>query len=55
MPNAAIIAHTVLAAVLVIGYVVLTALGHDGNTLLALLGGQGLGGAVQVATEPAKP
>lgn len=37
------IANACLAALLIVCYTVLTALGQDGNTLLVLLGGQGLG------------
>lgn len=48
---AAVIAHAAIAAVLVAGYVVLTALGHDGNDLLFLLGGQGLGAGAQQLAE----
>ena len=39
-----LIIQGVIASIILIGYIVLTALGHDGNTLLALLGGQAIGG-----------
>lgn len=39
--------HSVLAVVLVAGYVILTALGHDGSALLYILGGQAAGGMIQ--------
>ena len=53
--NTATICHTVLAAVLIITYAVLTATGHDGNTLLGALAGQGLGAAIQLTTGTAGP
>lgn len=46
MSDVAVIANAVLAFGILIGYVVLTALNHDGTPLLVLLGGQG--GAVAV-------
>jgi hypothetical protein len=36
------IAHSALAALVIVGYVVLTITGNDGNVLLGVLGGQGL-------------
>ena len=41
------LAHALIAAAIIIGYVVLTALGNDGNSLLILLGGQALGAGTQ--------
>jgi hypothetical protein len=43
------LAHTILAVAILIAYTVLTALGVDGNALLALFGGQMLGAGVQKA------
>lgn len=53
MTTAAVIAHSAIAAVIVIAYAVVTVTGHDGNTLLAILGGQGIGGIVQSAATKA--
>lgn len=39
----ALILHAALAAIVLIGYITLTALGDDGTALLAVLGGQALG------------
>lgn len=44
-----VILHGILAGLLIVGYIVLTALGHDGNALLAALGGQGAGAGIQLA------
>lgn len=44
--------HVVVAVVLVVAYTVLTVLGHDGNPLLVLLGGQAVGGGIQVVSKP---
>lgn len=47
----ATLAHTLIALSILLSYTLLTALGHDGNTILALLGGQALGAGVQKLTE----
>jgi hypothetical protein len=47
--------HSVLAVVLVAGYVLLTALGHDGSALLYILGGQAAGGMIQKTTGTTDP
>lgn len=44
--NAAIL-HTAIVIAAVCAYVILTALGHDGNAVFAFLGGQAAGGIVQ--------
>jgi len=49
MSNTKLIIGTVVAALLIVAYVVLTVTNHDGNTLLGLLGGW-LGG---LGVEPA--
>jgi hypothetical protein len=38
----ALLVNAVIALALIIGYIVLTALGDDGTALLGLIGGQGL-------------
>ncbi len=44
--------HTIIAVAVLAAYVVLTALGHDGNPVLGVLGGQFLGGiATEVTTK----
>lgn len=43
-------AHTLLASLIVVAYVVVTVMGFDGTGLLYLLGGQAAGAAVQKAT-----
>lgn len=48
-PSAATL-HIAFAALMVVCYTILTAVGHDGNALLALLGGQGVGAGIQAAT-----
>jgi hypothetical protein len=48
--TAALVANSCIAVVAIIGYVVLSALGHDGNALLAWLGGQGSALAVHAFT-----
>jgi hypothetical protein len=49
--NAAL-AHTVIACLLIVAYMVVTLAGGDGNICLGLLGGQGLGaGAQKLATK----
>ncbi len=50
MPSATVLAHSTIAALIVIAYTVLSALGHDANALLALLAGQGLGAGVTAVT-----
>lgn len=47
----ATLAHTLIALSILLSYTVLTALGQDGNVLLALLGGQALGAGAQKLTE----
>ena len=39
-----LVVQGVIASLIIVGYVVLTVAGYDGNTLLALLGGQAIGG-----------
>lgn len=48
--STATILHSVLAIVLVVGYVILNAIGHDGTPLLYFLGGQAVGGVIQKKT-----
>jgi len=48
------VVQLVLAGLLIVGYIVLTALGKDGNPLLLLLGGQALGGGADYATKRSK-
>jgi hypothetical protein len=50
MPSGAVLLHIEVLVVVVIAYVVLTALGHDGNPLLWWVGGQSSGGVIQAAT-----
>lgn len=52
VPAPAVILHAVLFVAIVVGYTVLTALGHDGNALLGLLVGQAAGAGIQAGTEP---
>lgn len=47
--------HSIVAVAIIAGYVVLTSLGHDGNALLGILGGQALGGAVSKLPNGSKP
>lgn len=51
MSTTATLLHTIIAILIIAAYTVLTALGHDGNTLLALLGGQALGAGAQKIAE----
>lgn len=44
------VAHTLVGSLIVVCYTILSALGHDGNALLAVLGGQAIGAGVQAAT-----
>ena len=43
MTATALIAHAVIAVTILVCYAVLTALGHDAQTLLGVLAGQGVG------------
>lgn len=49
--NAQLYVHAALAALLLAAYVTLTALGHDANVVLGLLGGQGLGAGATAAAK----
>jgi hypothetical protein len=49
MTPAALIAHTLFATAVIVCYTVLSATGHDGNALLGVLLGQGVGGGIQIA------
>lgn len=51
----ALIVNAALAALVLIGYVVLTALGHDGTVLLGVLGGQGAGSLIHSTLSPNGP
>lgn len=51
MNTTAIIAHAVVAVVIVAAYAVVTSTGHDGNGLLLILGGQGIGAVTQKAAD----
>lgn len=42
MTNVELLTHAGLAALTLVGYIVLTVLGLDGTVLLGVLGGQGL-------------
>jgi hypothetical protein len=53
-PLSALILHTLLALAILAAYTALTVTGHDGNALLALLGGQALGAGINVAAAPPK-
>lgn len=56
MSRTVLLVHAGLAVVIVGAYTALTIAGHDGNALLALLGGQALGGfTTAVASESASP
>jgi hypothetical protein len=46
-------AHTLVACLLIVAYVIVTVTGGDGNVVIGLLAGQGGGAAVQKIT--AKP
>lgn len=54
MSNLALIVNAALAALVLIGYIVLTALGDDGSPLLALLAGQGIAAVAGKATDAVK-
>jgi hypothetical protein len=45
MTNGELLAHTAFAAIVIAAYTTLTVLGHDGNSLLGVLAGQGVGSA----------
>lgn len=51
MNPTAIIAHAVIAVAIVVAYAVVTSTGHDGNGLLLILGGQGIGAVTQKAAD----
>lgn len=51
MTGTAVIAHAIIAVAIVIAYAVVTSTGHDGNGLLILLGGQGIGVVTQKAAD----
>lgn len=46
-----LLSHTLIALALIVAYAVLTALGHDANQLLVILGGYA-GGVAVAATAP---
>lgn len=51
MSRTALICNVVVLVAVIAGYVVLTAIGHDGNPLLAWVGGQGTAVAIHAATD----
>ena len=51
MPSTLVLAHAVIAGLIIIAYTILSGLGHDANALLALLAGQGLGAGVTQLTQ----
>ena len=51
MPSTLVLAHAVIAGLIIIAYTILSGLGHDANALLALLVGQGLGAGVTQLTQ----
>ena len=46
MPSTTVLAHAVIAGLIILCYTILSGMGHDANALLALLAGQGLGAGV---------
>lgn len=55
-PRLVFIVQAVILMICIVGYIVLTTINHDGNALLALAGGQALGGTLQSqAKQPSTP
>lgn len=55
MPSTTVLAHAIIAGIIIIAYTILSGLGHDANALLGLLAGQGLGAGVTAVTSETAP